>query len=51
MKTLPPSVRRPHRGGAGRVGATRGEEGGRADAFQATFTGGADLHGCVHASR
>lgn len=45
------SVRRSHRGGAGRAGATRGEEGGGADAFQETLAGGADLHGCLHASR
>lgn len=45
------SLRRPHWGGAGCVGATRWEEGGGAHALQETLAGGADLHGCIHASR
>lgn len=45
------SLRRAHWGGAGCVGATRWEEGGGAHALQETLTGGADLHGCIHASR
>lgn len=45
------SLRRPHWGGAGCVGATRREEGGGAHALQETLAGGADLHGRIHASR